>query len=143
MSVYHGNEFLCALPDGLKDKTLNIFSLTEEGPSDFSVVITRERNRLGEDLETYVERHLAHLHARLPLFRTLAQKARLLDKAPAIACDFCWQSPEGKMFQRQVIVYSSVHRQVIHITATCKGDDLPPRFETMLEELLQSFRLRS
>ena len=140
MAVFHANEYLVSLPDGLKDKTVNIFSLTDEGPSELSIVVTRDVRKGGEDLEAYVERQLNALMPRLPAFRLLKHEKTTLDKQPAILFDSSWQSPEGRMFQRQITLYAA--KCVLVIVATTKGDQLKSKWESMFNEFLAGFRLR-
>ena len=143
MSVYHANEFIVGLPDGLKDKTVHIFSLTDEGPSELSVVVARERPKSGETLERFGERLLSALIGRLPLFHVNKKEVTSLSGQPAISTDYSWQSPEGKMFQRQIILHARAQNQMLLITATCRGDRMAARWEAMFGEFLTNFRLRA
>ncbi len=143
MNLYHGNEFIAALPDGLKDKTVHIFSLTDDGPSDLSVVIARDKPKAGETAERFAERILSGLLGRLPLLQVQKRETITVSSVPAVATDYTWQSPEGKMFQRQVILYAKAHHQMLIITATCRGDSMASKWEGMFKELLENFRLRT
>lgn len=141
MSIYHGNEFIVALPEGLKDKTVHIFSLTDEGPSELSVVVARERPKAGETVELFAERLASALLGRLPMFRLLERKQVRVDNQPAISTDYTWNSPEGKMFQRQVIVYAKAQNQMLLVTATCRGDKIAAKWEAMFGDFVNNFRL--
>ncbi|MEZ4310311.1 MAG: DcrB-related protein [Polyangiaceae bacterium] len=140
MAVFHANEFLTNLPDGLKDKTVHIFALTEEGPSDLSIVVTRDAKKGGEDLESYVERQLNALAPRLPAFRLLKKDKTTVDKQPAITFDTTWQTADGKMFQRQVTLHTA--KNVLIIAGTCRGDHFKSKWESMFNEFLAGFHLR-
>jgi hypothetical protein len=142
MPTFQANEFSASLPEGLKDKTVNIFSLTDEGPSDLGVVVARERPAQGEQLDGYVERQLKLLQERLPLFRIMAKVAIELDRQPAVQVDYTWQSGETQMFQRQVTVYAAKAGVMLIVSATCKGF-LDLKWEAMFGELLADFHLRA
>ncbi len=40
---YHANSATFALPDRLRDKSVHMFTLNDEGPSDFTMVICMQR----------------------------------------------------------------------------------------------------
>ena len=141
MSVFHANEFLANLPDALKDKTINMFTLTDEGPSEFSVVVSRDRYK-NDDLDAYIERQVAALLPRMPLFKVTKRERIVIDKQPALLIDCTWQSPQGKLFQRQVAIYFKPTSHMLLITGSCK-DPIKPRWEALFNEFLANFRLRS
>lgn len=142
MPTFQANEFSANLPEGLKDKTVNIFSLTDEGPSDLGVVVARERPAQGEQVDDYVERQLKLLQERLPLFRIMSKAAVELDHQPAMQVDYTWQAGETQMFQRQVTVYAPKAEVMLIISATCKGF-LDLKWEAMFGELLAELHLRT
>jgi hypothetical protein len=142
MNIYHANEFVTVLPEGLKDKTVNIFSLTDEGPSELSVVIARDKPQKGEDLDAYAQRQLAMLQQRLSMFRVLRREPATLGGEPAVSVDYTWQSPEGKMFQRQVMVFVKATGGALLLTATSR-DQLAPKWEAAFANMLTNFRLRT
>ncbi|EYF04712.1 DcrB-related protein [Chondromyces apiculatus] len=140
MTSFQANEFSTRLPEGLKDKTVNVFSLTDDGPSDLSVVVIRDRPLQGEALAVYVERQLGVLQQRLPLFRILHRGEAVLDGEPAVQLDYTWMSGPTAMFQRQVILYAPLSGGVLLVSATCKGR-LEPAWEEMFGAFLADFRL--
>jgi hypothetical protein len=62
---FHTNELSFARPKHLRDKTLHVFTVTDEGPSPFSVVIGRTLIEPEADLETVAQRLLADLQKTL------------------------------------------------------------------------------
>jgi hypothetical protein len=76
------------LPPSLKDKTLNIFSLSDEGPSDVSVVVARDKLRPGETLQQYTERQKTLMAQRMARLQLLGEGATQLDGQPAWWIDF-------------------------------------------------------
>jgi hypothetical protein len=142
MNVFHANEFLTVLPQGLKDKTINVFSLTDEGPSELGVVIARDILRKGEDLDAYAARQLQAIGQQLPVYRLLKREDITLDGQPAMSMDCTWQGPEGKMFQRQVLLLVKSSGVVLAISATTRGDRFEAKWESMFSEFLTNFRLR-
>jgi len=141
MSVFQANEFLANLPDALKDKTINMFTLTDEGPSEFSLVVSRDRWK-NDDLDVYVDRQIAGLSPRMPLFKVTKRERLVVDKHPALLMDCTWQSPQGKLFQRQVTVYFKPTSHMLLITGSSK-DPIKPKWEALFNEFIASFRMRS
>lgn len=142
MSVYHAHEFLAVLPGGWKDKTINLFTLTDDGPSELSVVVSRERGRLGEPLERFAEQQIFALMSRLPLFKIHKRADTTLDGAPAVLVDYTWQSPDGKMHMQQVMAVAQTQNVVLVITASSKNE-LSSRSLAAFQDFLQSFRFRT
>lgn len=142
MNVFHANEFIAVLPEAFKDKTVNIFSLTDEGPSDLGVVVARDNLGKGEDLDAYVARQMQAVAQRLPVYRLLKREDIKIDGQPAMQMDCTWQGPEGKMFQRQVILRAKPAGVMLVISATTRGDRFEARWEAMFNEFLANFRLR-
>jgi hypothetical protein len=142
MGIFHANEFVVNLPDGLKDKTINAFSLTDDAPSDIAIVVTRERPQSGETIDRFADRSLAALLGRLPMLEVLKKEVIRVDNQPAISLDYTWMSPEGKMFQRHVMVYARLPNLMLIITATCR-ERMASRWESMFNDFLAGFRLRT
>lgn len=142
MNLYHANDFVVSLPDGLKDKSINVFSLTDEGPSEVGIVVVRDRLRPGESLDEMLERQMGTIVKRMPLFQLLRREEVTLDKHPARLTDCTFHPPEGKMFQRQIAVVSKATQAVLLISVSCK-DKLTPKAEAMFNEFLANFRLRT
>jgi len=92
------------LARGLKDKTIHILSLTDQGPSGMSVVVTRERVEPTDTLDAYALRQFKILRQQLPMFR-MAEATKLeVDKQPARQVDFFFQA-RGLDVQRQTTVF--------------------------------------
>jgi hypothetical protein len=142
MGVFHANEFIVSIPDALKDRTVNIFSLNEEGPSDVSVVVARERPKSGEGLEEYAERMVSGTLSRMPLFQLRKKEAVPVDGQPGLLLDYTWQLSEGKMYQRLVLVYARAPHMILVISVTSRDAD-SGRAQAMLGDFLSAFRLRA
>jgi hypothetical protein len=58
---FHTNELSFVRPPTLKDKTFHVFTLTDIGPSPFSLVVGRSQVESGTDLETMAQQLLGEL----------------------------------------------------------------------------------
>jgi hypothetical protein len=141
-TTYQANEFTTTLPEGLKDKTVHIFSVTEDGPSPLSVIVTRDRPQEGETLDKYAARQTQLLQHRLPLFRVLKKGDAEVDGQPAVQIDYAWQSGEGQMFHRQVMLFAPAAGVMLILTATAKTR-LEPQWEAMFSAFVAGLRLRT
>jgi hypothetical protein len=116
------NELSFVRPESFKDKTFHVFTLTDLGPSPFSLVIGRSVIAADTDLETVaqqllteLEKTLAHLDWIQPLFPT---KAAGVD---ARQVEFRWRQQGQPVHQLQLIfLHRDEHEQplLIQITAT-------------------------
>lgn len=139
MPTFHANEFSAVLPEGLKDRTVNVFTLTDEGPSDLSVVVTRDVLRGAEGLPEYVDRQLAVLQERLAGLRIRRREPATLAGHAAESLEFSWQSREGTVWQRLVIA-PSLHGTILSFSATFRAAPAAPH-TTMFESFLANMRL--
>jgi hypothetical protein len=118
---FQTNELSFVRPESFKDKTFHIFTLTDLGPSPFSLVISRSVVAADTDLETVaqqllaeLEKTLAHLGWVEPLFPTMAAGV------DARQVEFRWRQPPRATFHlcyefaeilRDLQYISMIHRQ--------------------------------
>ena len=139
---YRTNHVTFELPSKLKDKTVHMFTLSDSGPSDFSVVISHADAGPDESLTEFSERLLQELEKSLPKFLHAGTQERLIDGAPAIEMAYSWRS-EGKfLHQRQVIILvpgaEPGTQTAMMIGATCLrafNDEWKAAFEGILDSI--------
>ena len=143
--LHHADHASFELPAQLKDKTMHMFTLKDDGPSEFSVVMSHADTQLDEKLEDFSDRLLKELGRALPKFQLRGLKERTLDGAPAIELAYSWRNEGNFMHQRQAITIVQGARegttQALMIAATCLqpfSDEWSAAFEAMLA----SVRLR-
>lgn len=143
MGTFHTNEFVCSLPPELKDRTLNVFALRDDGPSEFNIVVSRDELDASETIESYISRQLRLLSERVAGVTIVAQARTTIDGEPAILVDFTWSAPEGKMHQRQVTVKvpGEGAPRVVVFTGTTR-EALSPKWEAMMNAVLSDVRFR-
>ena len=143
MATFHTNEFVCSLPSELKDRTLNVFALRDDGPSEFNIVVSRDELDASETIEAYIARQLHLLSERVAGVTIVAQARTTVDGEPAILVDFTWAAPEGTMHQRQVTVKvpGEGPSRVVVFTGTTR-EALSERWEQMMNAVLADVRFR-
>ena len=145
--LYHLNEFTFDLPLTLKDKTVNVFSLHDTEPSDFSLVISRGPTLEGETISSFTARQLQHFAKSLAGFELLRHVDLTLNqKVPATFLDFKWTSQSNAVNQWQLGFLTNDKAQgrdiAVLVTATCK-DHFTPEWGRVFESVMATIQLRS
>ena len=137
---YHANHATFELPAALKDKTVHMFTLKDDGPSEFSVVISHADVQPEEKLAQFGERLVAELKRALPRFELKALNDRTIDGAPAIELSYSWRNEGNFMHQRQAITLTQGSKPgtsvAMMIAATCLqafSDEWNAAFDAILD----------
>ncbi|WP_166884660.1 DcrB-related protein [Massilia sp. CCM 8734] len=142
---YHSNHATFELPAQLKDKTMHMFTLSDNGPSEFSVVMSHADARGDDSLVNFADRLVTELGKSLPDFRLLGKAERTVDDTPAIELAYRWRSAGYLMHQRQVITMlprteaGDVHAMLI--AATCLNP-FTEEWNAAFDGILDSVKLR-
>ncbi|MCX7111602.1 MAG: DcrB-related protein [Candidatus Methylumidiphilus sp.] len=144
MPTYYTNELIFDLPEGLKDKTYHIFSISEDGPSEFNLVISRNPISNEETLESYGRRLKTEMEKALPNFKSHGCGIILVAGMPCWGLEYSWQNQAQWLHQRQVNLFHEVksgQRQVLQITATVVGE-FTQHWKDTFASVLGSLRMR-
>lgn len=144
MPAYHIQEATFQLPEVLKDKTVNIFSLTQSGPSEFNIVISRDELKRGMTLSRYADSQVNEMKAKFPGFELILRRDTTVGKTPAFQLDYIWRSDKTVLFQRQYVLAVSPQGvsspYVLMVTAT--SQDTLGKWEQTFAEFMAGFDLR-
>jgi hypothetical protein len=144
--IYNANNISFELPEFLKDKSVFMFSIVDDGPSDFNLVITRAPLNGNDDLNTYTARQVVELSSKLTSFKVLRQQDILVKETPAMFLDYTWASNIGPVQQYQVSFAATNPlgkvREVVMFTATCKGQFTPQWNETF-RNVISSLKIQA
>ncbi len=142
---YQTNEATFTLPEGLRDKTVHMFVLNEDGPNEFSVVVSRSNVTATDTLDEHVQRLKAELSATLPKFQLMKMIDRQYDGCAAAELQYRWSNNGMPMYQRQAValIKSDIadHHAAFMITATCPRP-FSEEWDQAFNELLDSVRIR-
>lgn len=144
-SQYHTNAASFKLPAKLKDKSMHMFTLKDDGPSDFSMVMSHADTEPGEQVDDFANRLLQELGKALPKFQLKGMNQRTLDNSPAVELTYSWRNDGIFMHQRQVIALMGGpvegSTQALLVAATCpKG--FSDEWNATFDEVLGSVKLR-
>ncbi len=142
---YHTNHATFELPAQLKDKTMHMFTLADEGPSEFSVVMSHADAQGDDSLVNFADRLVAELGNSLPDFRLLNRVERTVDETPAVELAYRWRSAGHLMHQRQVITMlprtEAGEVKAMLIAATCLSQ-FTDEWNAAFDGMLASVKLR-
>ncbi len=144
MTLYYTNELVFDLPDQLKDKTFHIFSLSDDGPSEFNLVISRSGIDQDESLESYGIRLKAEMEKALPKFQSISSGVIVVAGISCWGMDYRWLNEGQWLHQRQANLFhqhAPGQRQVVQITATALGE-FTQHWKDVFSSVLGSIRLR-
>jgi len=143
--LYHANHATFALPAQLKDKTMHMFTLRDDGPSEFNVVVSHADVTPGERLEEFGDRLTKELTRALPRFQLKAQSGRQVDGTPALELAYSWRNEAGFMHQRQIIVLVEGAKpgtvEAMLIAATCLSP-FSDEWNAAFDGIVDSIKLR-
>ena len=143
--MYHANHATFELPAQLKDKTMHMFTLRDDGPSEFNVVVSHADVKPEEQLDQFGERLTKELTRALPRFQLKALTERLVDGAPALELAYSWRNEAGYMHQRQVITLVQGSKpgtiEAMLMAATCLRE-FSDEWNAAFDAIVDSIRLR-
>jgi hypothetical protein len=143
--LYHANHATFALPPQLKDKTMHMFTLRDDGPSEFNVVVSHADVQPGESLAQFGDRLAQELTRALPGFQMKAMSGRSVDGAPALELAYRWRNEAGVMHQRQVVTLVQGGKpgtiEAMLVAATCLRE-FSDAWNATFDALVDSIRLR-
>jgi hypothetical protein len=144
-TLYRTNSATFELPCKLKDRTMHIFTLNDDGPSDFSMVISHADFQPDEKLTDFADRLISEMSKALPKFELEGKAERMLDGSPAVELAYNWRNDGHFMHQRQVIVVvpgpTRDSTRAMLIAATCLRP-FNEEWNATFDQAVASMRLR-
>lgn len=143
--MYHANHATFELPAQLKDKTMHMFTLRDDGPSEFNVVVSHADVKPEESLDQFGDRLVKELTRALPRFQLKAMTDRSVDGAPALELAYSWRNEAGFMHQRQVITLVAGSKpgtiEAMLMAATCLRE-FSDEWNAAFDAIVDSIKLR-
>lgn len=120
---YELDEASLELPQILKDKTVHVFALNDDGPNEFNLVVSRAEAQTDDTLDEFAERLSAELKKALPKFQLKRRQEATVDGSPAVELFYQWSNNGIAMQQRQTItLVQAAHApvpQALMVAGTC------------------------
>jgi hypothetical protein len=139
------NELSFELPVALNDKTVHVFALTDDGPNEFNLVISRAKVGIDDTLEEFADRLTAELKRALPKFQLKRRQEARIDNSPAIELFYSWSNQGVQMQQRQTVtlVQSAIAEEpeALMVAATC-AEVFNDHWHATYDGMLATMKLR-
>jgi len=101
MYHYQFHEGSLALPEGWRDESMNIFKAPEE--EGYNLVISRERIPRSVKPDEHLAAQRKIIEENLANFREVERRTIDLDGEACVWLEYSWKSPEGPMYQVNVM----------------------------------------
>ncbi|MFZ4150234.1 DcrB-related protein [Enterobacter ludwigii] len=109
MADYILQEATLALPDVFKDRTMNLFTMSDNGASEFTFVVSRATAK-NEDKVHDAATRLAHeLEITVPDFRLESSQMTSVDGHPAVELFYQFKNDNSVIFQKQTVILLADH----------------------------------
>lgn len=146
MSQYTLNEASFDLHPRLQDRTVNQFIINDNGPSDFSLVISRVEGFAEATVDALADTLVKEMSKTLPQFALVSKTALLVDGSAGASLHFTWLNGETEMHQRQVAVFvqaaSADRAKALLLTGTSHGP-FKEEWNLAFDAMLGSMRLHA
>lgn len=142
---YQIHEGIVVLPDDLKDRSMNMFTLGTAIPAPLSLTIARDDMLPGEDMESYVKRQIKLLSANMKGYKLVEQKEATLSKENplmGLQIEAYYKGIESRtFFQRQAAF--EISPKYVLVFSTTSQEKFTKKQNELWEELLANFKFRA
>jgi len=144
MPLHHTNDLIFDLPSELKDRTHHIFTLRDTGPSDLTLVLSRQPIGEQETFTTYEATLLPELERALPDFKLIKKSHFHMADQLALLLEYRWSQQGQALHVLQAHLFHSAaagERHVLQLIGTALGD-FSQKWENAFYDFLRSVKLR-
>ncbi|EPN58103.1 DUF1795 domain-containing protein [Pseudomonas syringae pv. actinidifoliorum] len=140
---YQLHEGSIALPDGFKDRTVNMFAFGDSVPAPLNITISRDDMPSTEDLSTYISRQVKLIANQLRGYTLTDKKPAILSTGQTVSgiqVDAYYMHEGRPIYQRQA-AFEIMPGRILVFSATSQTDFSASQDEDWLQ-LLASFQPR-
>lgn len=145
MAMQHIQDATFELPEGLMDRTVHMFALSDTGPSAFNLVMHRADGIEEETIDAFADRLANELSRGLAKFDLKDRLPCEVDGCPAIELSYSFRQEGQFLHQRQVVVFvtgaNSDLPTALLVTGTCPGA-FGPEWNEAFDTMLKTVKLR-
>lgn len=124
MTTYRLQEASIELPDIFKDRTMNLFTLSENSASEFTFVVSRATANLNDTLEQTASRIIKEMDITLQSFYAESSRSIIIDGQPGVELFYRFKNGEANIWQKQCVVLLNDQPQgkkIVCFIGTCPG----------------------
>ncbi|MGD8206208.1 DcrB-related protein [Pantoea sp. FN0305] len=142
MTICTLQEATLEIPDIYKDRTINLFVLSENSASDFSFVVSRGTAKFDDKVQSVAARLIKELELTVQKFSLVSSSMTVIDGMPAaeIFCHF--ESNNARVWQKQTIVLLDdrpAGKKMVSYIGSCP-DSFNEYYQKQYAEILKSIK---
>lgn len=92
------------IPDIYKDRTMNLFVLSENNASDFSFVVSRATAKFDDNVRSVAARLIKEMEMTVQNFNLISSVMTLVDGVPAVELFYHFENGNALVWQKQTVV---------------------------------------
>lgn len=130
------------LPDIFKDRTMNLFTLSDNGASEFTFVVSRASAKSDEDVKSVALRLVKELEVTVPAFHLESTGMTQVDGYPAAELFYQFRNDGGVIFQKQTVILlrdQPAGQKMVCYIGTCPGE-FSDYYHRQYQEVMQSIK---
>ncbi|MBE3470279.1 DcrB-related protein [Enterobacter cloacae complex sp. P15RS] len=142
MADYILQEATLALPDVFKDRTMNLFTLSDNGASEFTFVVSRASAKNEEKVHDAATRLVRELEITVPDFRLESSQMISVDGHAAVELFYQFKNDNSVIFQKQTVILLDDHpggQKMVCYIGTCPGE-FSDYYHNQYQEIIRSIR---
>lgn len=142
MADYTLQEATLALPDMFKDRTMNLFTLNDNGASEFTFVVSRASAKKDENIQAVAARILREMEITVPEFCLHLSQPVSVDGEPAVELFYQFKNDGTVIFQRQTVVLldeQPTGKKVVCYIGTCP-DEFSQYYQRQYQDVIHSIK---
>lgn len=144
MAEYHLQEGTLEIPDLFKDRTMNLFTLSENNASEFTFVVSRATATHEDRVQQVAARLVKELENTVNNFRFESSAMTQIDGVPAIEIYYQFKNGEALIWQKQTIVLLDEEirgRKMVCYIGTCP-DHFSEYYQKQYNAIISSIKFR-
>ncbi|RYH35041.1 DUF1795 domain-containing protein [Enterobacter cloacae] len=143
MADYILQEATLALPDVFKDRTMNLFTLSDNGASEFTFVVSRASAKNEEKVHDAATRLVRELEITVHDFRLESSQMTSVDGHAAVELFYQFKNDNSVIFQKQTVILLDDHpggQKMVCYIGTCPGE-FSDYYHNQYQEIIRSIKL--
>lgn len=145
MATYTLQEASIQLPDIFKDRTMNLFTLSENNASEFTFVVSRASAVHDDTVQKVAARIIDEMRVTVPAFVNVTSQLIEIDNLPAVELFYHFENDGIEIWQKQSIVLlddEAGGKKIVCYIGTCPGR-FSDYYAKQYQEIIGSIKFNS
>lgn len=136
MAIYTLQEASLELPDIFKDRTMNLFTLSENNASEFTFVVSRASANYDDTVQKVAARIISEMKTTVEAFENVTSQVIVVDGLPAVELFYHFENGGVRICQKQTVLL--LHEEAGGKKIVCYIGTCPGQFSEYYQKLYQS-----